>query len=286
MTVSAIMKARARVLDPLLPIALLLALAPSADAALAYRRQITILGAQVGLVGTPHNDFPVLISITDPTLKLTVNGGHIAHASAYDIAFRDSGFALLDWEVEKYDGAAGTLIAWVRIASLPAGVGNDTILYLDYGDCTVTVPSNTPANVWNAYRYVYHMNQSGAADPVDSATGTLAVRNPTADAGIVNAYTTAGQIGGAIDLQAGPVVAPVDQFLPTTPPTFDRRRQPRPQRALHVGDLGPPPAPSPSSSGSRRRRATAGSVGRHRSEKPTGASSGNCPRGTSTAPPF
>ena len=169
-------------------------------------------------MGTPHNDFPVLINITDPTLKLTVNGGHIAHASAYDIAFRNSAFALLDWEVEKYDGAAGTLIAWVRIPSLPAGAGNDTIIYLDYGDCTVTTASNTPANVWNAYRYVYHMNQSGAANPLDSSSfGNVAIRNPTLDPGIVNAYTNAGRIGDAIDLQAGPVVPPANQFLPSTP---------------------------------------------------------------------
>jgi hypothetical protein len=198
-------------------IALLLALSESAHAALAYRRQITILGAQVGAVGTPHNDFPVLINITDPTLKLTVNGGHIGHAAAYDIAFRDSSLALLDWEVEKYDGATGNLVAWVRIPSLPAGAGNDTVIYLDYGDCNVTAPTNTPANVWDAYRYVYHMNQSGTADPVDSTSGTVAVRNPTLDPGIVNAYTAAGQIGGAIDLQSAPVVAPIDQYQPTTP---------------------------------------------------------------------
>ena len=100
---------------------------------LAYRRQITILGAQVGATGAPHLNFPVLVSITDPTLKLVVNGGHIATASAYDIAFRDSGFALLDWQVEKYDGLAGTLVAWVRIPSLPTPA--NTIIYLDYGDC-------------------------------------------------------------------------------------------------------------------------------------------------------
>ena len=142
----------------------------------------------------------------------------MGHASAYDIAFRDSGLALLDWEVERYDGVTGTLVAWVRIPSLPAGAGNDTVIYLDYGDCTVSAPTNTPANVWNAYRYVYHMGESGTANPVDSTSNAVsAVRNPTADAGILNAYTAAGRIGGALDLQVGPVVPPVNQFLPTTP---------------------------------------------------------------------
>ena len=180
-----------------------------ADAALAYRRQITILGAQVGATGAPHLDFPVLVSITDPTLKLVVNGGHIATASAYDIAFRDSGFALLDWQVEKYDGLAGTLVAWVRIPSLPSGAGVNTIIYLDYGDCEAATASNTPANVWNAgYRYVYHLSET-SGNPVDStANAIVATRNPNGDATAQETLNVSGKVGGAIDFTTAPVVPP------------------------------------------------------------------------------
>ena len=149
----------------------------------------------------------MLISITDPTLRLTVNGGHVAHSSAYDIAFRDSAFALLDWEVEKYDGITGTLVAWVRIPSLPTPA--NTIIYLDYGDCTVTTPTNTPAAVWNAgYRYVYHLSEA-SGNPIDStANAIVATRNPNADATAVETLNVPGKIGGAIDYTTPPDLVP------------------------------------------------------------------------------
>ena len=180
-----------------------------ADAALAYRRQLSILGARVGATGAPHLNFPVLVSITDPTLRLAANGGHIYSPLAYDIAFRDSAFALLDWEIEKYDGVTGTLVAWVRIPSLPSGAGVNTIFYLDYGDCTVGTRQNTPANVWTAgFRYVYHLSEP-SGNPIDStANAIVATRNPNGDAAALETLNVPGRIGGAIDMTAPPTVPP------------------------------------------------------------------------------
>ena len=59
-----------------------------ADAALAYRRQITLLGAQVGATGAPHLNFPVLVSITDPTLRLAATRSRPRHSAWCDVSYR------------------------------------------------------------------------------------------------------------------------------------------------------------------------------------------------------
>ena len=61
-----------------------------------------------------------LVSVTDPALKTVANGGHVVNANGYDIGFyADSGgLRNLKWEVEKYNGTTGNLIAWVKIPSV------------------------------------------------------------------------------------------------------------------------------------------------------------------------
>ena len=68
-------------------------------------------------VPSTQSNFTVLVSVTDPALKTIANGGHVANANGYDIGFyADSGGSTkLKWEVEKYDGTVGNLIAWVKI---------------------------------------------------------------------------------------------------------------------------------------------------------------------------
>ena len=51
----------------------------------AYRRKISIDRSKV--LNTDHNDFPVLLSVVDPTLKSLAEDGHIGRDDGEDIYF-------------------------------------------------------------------------------------------------------------------------------------------------------------------------------------------------------
>jgi len=142
-------------------IALLLApgLGATSEGAFGYRKPLTIQGARVS--GAPHASFPVLISLVDPNLRTIANGGRVSSANGYDIAFMlQSTVALLDHEIESYDGVTGTIVAWVRIPSLTAA--NQTLL-MYYGDPEIACAQNNPTNgnVWDANHLgVYHLNEA------------------------------------------------------------------------------------------------------------------------------
>ncbi|CAB1056318.1 hypothetical protein D1BOALGB6SA_1054, partial [Olavius sp. associated proteobacterium Delta 1] len=101
-----------------------------------------------------HENFPVLVSLTSDDLK---SPGRVTSAGGHDIIFMDSALgAKLDHEVESYDAASGTLLAWVRVPLLK--VSEDTVLYLCYGNSSVTASQENAAGVWDAdYKGVWHM---------------------------------------------------------------------------------------------------------------------------------
>ena len=54
---------------------------------------------------------------------------------------------------------AGTLFAWVRIPTLK--VGADTIIYMYYGNSTITSPTANPTAVWDSnYKGVWHLKET------------------------------------------------------------------------------------------------------------------------------
>ncbi len=94
-----------------------------------YRKQITIDHTKVSAA---LSNFPVLVSISnDNDLR-----DHVMNANAYDLAFVDGNGSQLDHEVERWDGATGTLLAWVRVPSLSAAT--DTVMYAYYGNNVCT----------------------------------------------------------------------------------------------------------------------------------------------------
>ena len=115
----------------------LLVAAPTAEAAPAFHKKITINPGQV--TGGPLTNFPFLFSTTDPALRTTANGGSVTNANGWDIIFATSpncadstscGGNKLDHEIESYNAVTGQLIAWVRVPSINDG----TVLYVHYGD--------------------------------------------------------------------------------------------------------------------------------------------------------
>src|SRR5205814_4920131 len=159
---------------------------PTSTPGAACRRSLTIDHTKVP---STQSNFTVLVSVTDPALKTVANGGHVANANGYDIGFyADSGGTTkLKWEVEKYNGTTGNLIAWVKIPSVSSTT--DTSFYLFYGDPSITTDQSDPLNTWDSnFKAVYHLGNGTTLSATDSTggnDGTL-FNGPTAIAGKIN----------------------------------------------------------------------------------------------------
>jgi hypothetical protein len=164
-----------------------------------YHKQITIDATQVaGASDLP--DFPVLIVITDdPDLITVTNGGHVEHDQGYDITFQDTdGITQLDHEIEEYDGATGTLVAWVRVPVLSAS--SDTDIFIQYGDSSISSPTENPAGVWDVnFAGVWHLREDPSGAAPQFADSTVNDLHGTNQGGLLAADLIAGKIGGAIE---------------------------------------------------------------------------------------
>ena len=159
----------------------------------ACQRTLTIDHTKVP---STQSNFTVLVSLTDPALKTVANGGHVANANGYDIGFyADSGGTTkLKWEVEKYDGTTGNLIAWVKIPSVSSST--DTVFYLMYGDSSINTDQSDPPNTWDSnFKGVWHMADSAANTTIKESTITGA--NGTNNA-TTSSKTATGEIGKAL----------------------------------------------------------------------------------------
>ncbi|MFO8010415.1 MAG: DUF2341 domain-containing protein, partial [Dehalococcoidia bacterium] len=99
---------------------------------------------------------------------------YVGRSDGQDIVFTDSeNSLLLDYEIEKYDGATGELVAWVRIPSLSSS--GDTQIRLWYGNADAGDWSN-PAGIWDSnFKMVQHLEEtsqgSGSYDDHLDSTG-------------------------------------------------------------------------------------------------------------------
>jgi biopolymer transport protein ExbB len=136
------------------------------DPAWSRRRAFTIPAASIS--GTVA-DFPVAVVLAgDADLRAR------ARSDAGDLRFVDGdGSTPLAHEIERYDAATGTLVAWVRVPQL-ANTADHT-LYLYYGRAGAVASAG---NVWTGYSSVWHF-----ADGHDSsgnghdATGAVVAVN-------------------------------------------------------------------------------------------------------------
>ena len=169
-----------------------------------YVKKITIDNTKVS--GTSDlTDFPVLVSISnDAVLKTTANGGRVTDLQGDDIVFYAADLTTqLEYEVEQYDGTAGTLVAWVRIPVLSFAL--DTVFYLAYGNDGIDSSLATPAGVWDGnFKGVWHLKEATDATNTDSTSngndGTP-VNSPAADTGkIAGALNFEGAAGTRVEL--------------------------------------------------------------------------------------
>lgn len=165
--------------------------------AYAYKRTLTVDHTQCG--SSDSTNFPVLFSFTDTTMKLVGSGGHINNTTTSngqtvcaDLAFySDSALTTkLNWEVEFYDGTAGTVIAWVQVGTLSHTA--DTVFYMAYDDASVTTFQGNVTGTWSALgtqQAVWHLPNGSTLSGNDSGSNGTTLTNTSASA-------AAGQIDG------------------------------------------------------------------------------------------
>jgi len=164
-----------------------------------YRRSITIDSDNLGAsCGGNISNFPVLVVIEGASyLKQSDNDGNVANANGYDIAFTDNGGNPLNHEIEDYDPATGALVAWVNVTVLSSGA--DTVIYMYYGDSSITTPLARPTDVWDGnYKGVWHMNQSPTGAVGDLRDSTI-LANHGQTVQLSGGDRTTGRIGDALD---------------------------------------------------------------------------------------
>lgn len=195
--------------DPNVTASTTVTLSPVVCAASGYSYERMIVIDHTKVANNDEINFPVLFDSTDPGFAATVNGGHVASSSGYDIAFSadPGGQTRLDYEIEEYDAATGHIIAWIRVPRLSHA--SDTTIYMLYGNPSVTVPQQNSTGVWDAnYRGIWHV-----------ANGTnLSLQDSTSNAnnGTNNGATaTSGQIDGGMRT-SGSTYATIG-----TPPTLN-----------------------------------------------------------------
>lgn len=170
-------------------------------------RSIDITDAKV--IGGPHTDFPLLVSLTDAWLKSTANAGDVARDDGADLYFSadQAGTTRHPFEIESYDPVAGTLLAWVRVP-----LAATTVLYVHYGDPAITTTQAAPTMVWSAgFELVAHLNGGGdstaknvlsgalvpATGPIGNARsfdGTTSVISTPASTAIADVFTGGGAV--------------------------------------------------------------------------------------------
>lgn len=134
----------------------------SAQGTFAYRKTITVLAG--GLAGGPHLNFPLLVSLpNDASLlaRVAAGGRDIMFRGEDDTTCGGPGTSpcLLSHEIEFWDGATGTLVAWVRVPS----VNVNTVIYMYYGNAQIAAPTQAPAAVWDTgYVGVWHFGETGS----------------------------------------------------------------------------------------------------------------------------
>ncbi len=135
-----------------------------AEALFACRRRIIVDHRKVS-GSTPLAHFALLVRIdSDP--RLSRAGGCVQSEDARDLVFVGEDRKQLAHQVESYDGASGSLLAWVAVPSLSPQV--DTVIHLWSGRAILQGPSAQPAAVWDEhYRAVWHLDEQVADEASD-----------------------------------------------------------------------------------------------------------------------
>jgi hypothetical protein len=162
----------------------------------SYQRTIVINHSLVA--STDQSNFPVLISGAFPDLATVANGGHVQSAQGFDIIFTSdsAGQTRLPFEQEAYSPSTGAVNYWVQIPTLSHSA--DTIIYMFYGNASITTDQSNKTGVWNAnYKAVWHLPNGSVLSANDSTSNA---NNGTLKGSVSAA---AGKVDGAASVAGG-----------------------------------------------------------------------------------
>ncbi|MBD3425932.1 MAG: DUF2341 domain-containing protein [Candidatus Omnitrophica bacterium] len=158
---------------------------------------IKVINIDPSLVAEDLTDYPLLVNMTDSDLRTMANGGSVTSAEAYDIVFTSEDGTAYDHEIEYYDPATGTVIAWVKVPNVSASLA--TTVHLRYGNDRITSSTEDPSGLWGVdYQGVWHM---------DDTSGLVADSTQNMNDGTVFAFTI-----GEVDRSASGQIGTGDEF--------------------------------------------------------------------------
>ncbi len=167
--------------------------------AYSYYKTVTIDHTKVQT--SNQTDFPVLFNSIDVDLKVTGSGGHVTDSNGYDIIFSSSTDSAdkLDHEILKYIPTTGEFIAYFRQPTIHTG--SDDIIYLLYGDNTISTSQENKNGVWKtAYKAVLHLNEASGTlhDSTSNANDSSTNSGLTYHATGKNGYSVSSAGSGKI----------------------------------------------------------------------------------------
>jgi hypothetical protein len=181
----------------------------------AFSQPITLNTSGSGIGTTPLVNFPALVYIKEDAIKAGVNcGTNIKFPSGgtngYDFAFTLSGISTeLFYQVESYDPATGTLLAWVQI---PSVTSTNTALTFYFGSLSPAHTASFTNATWsNDYQAVYHFNDANTTvlDATgNSKTATATDATTTTSGKITSAYIFNGTSTKVISTAAATITGP------------------------------------------------------------------------------
>jgi len=163
------------------------------NSAWSSRKAVTIDHTKV-VGGANLNNFPLLFTVTDASLKSAANGGSMGKPDGTDMLFTASdGVTKLNHEIESYTASSGQVLAWVQIPTLSAA--SDMVIYVYYGNAGAANQQNTAGTWDSSFKTVWHLASGATLSAADSTS--------TANAGqIVGALSAAGPLGGGVNFNA------------------------------------------------------------------------------------
>ena len=142
-------------------------------------------------------NYPLCVQITKSYLAKTKTGEDSVmnhyKGTPYDVEFSTSpGFEannLLNWEIEYWDSAGGSLKAWVKLPNLPHATGQ--VIYMGVGNASITsFQGGSAGSVWaSQFKIVSHLPDGNTLTAKDFTTNG---NNGT----ITSATATTGNIDG------------------------------------------------------------------------------------------
>ncbi len=158
----------------------------------SFYRTVTVDHTKCG--ATNSTDFPVAFFGTYAYLKTVGNGGDVTSSSGFDIVFYTDATATTkyDFELVNYVPTTGAVEIHVRIPTLSHTV--DTVIYLFYGNSSITTDQGTTAT-WNSnINRVYHLPDGVSSISGANSTSTASTLSVTASLSPVT-----GQVDGGVN---------------------------------------------------------------------------------------